>query len=577
MNKEEFILKCKELNIEITDVIYSKLYTYFELLVSWNKKFNMTNILDEKDVFLLHFYDSLCLIKAFNYNEELSLCDFGTGAGFPGMIIALLFKNISVTLIESNQKKCMFLNEVKNQLDISNTSDENLILDENQSIIIENPQEKIDESSSESLESPEVIENQDSEEHLSLMINPENYESPDYVEFLPLIKENEIDLDFLEEEQNEDTIEELYEESNEIIIEESSEENIFEFDDTSVSDENDNIIENSLEETQTEEIIENQIADDSELIGDNTENSENVIQENQDSQIENTQNNENIEQDPLTEPLIEDFLPETEDIPLEEIFSPDESFVPLEPEETFDIKENRSMVMNNNQKLLVSFPGTGWIYLGDEYNSDILIFDKRDIYEDGTDFTLKSNNSGTALLHFFKQDLLTNEPINDYLLVTVNPKKGKLETIEAPEFTYSDFEEEIQEEYYEEEYFDYGIIEDEPEVMFFTDDSFTFIDENIDTKEVLDLGQAFLDDEMYIEALDQIDYYFTILGDETDEYTDYALFMKGQLLEKNTPIRNIKESLTAYKTLVENYPDSKYWNQSKERAVYLERFYFSVR
>lgn len=469
------------------------------------------------------------------------------------------------------------LETTENQLDISNTSDENLILDENQSIIIENPQEKIDESSSESLESPEVIENQDSEEHLSLMINPENYESPDYVEFLPLIKENEIDLDFLEEEQNEDTIEELYEESNEIIIEESSEENIFEFDDTSVSDENDNIIENSLEETQTEEIIENQIADDSELIGDNTENSENVIQENQDSQIENTQNNENIEQDPLTEPLIEDFLPETEDIPLEEIFSPDESFVPLEPEETFDIKENRSMVMNNNQKLLVSFPGTGWIYLGDEYNSDILIFDKRDIYEDGTDFTLKSNNSGTALLHFFKQDLLTNEPINDYLLVTVNPKKGKLETIEAPEFTYSDFEEEIQEEYYEEEYFDYGIIEDEPEVMFFTDDSFTFIDENIDTKEVLDLGQAFLDDEMYIEALDQIDYYFTILGDETDEYTDYALFMKGQLLEKNTPIRNIKESLTAYKTLVENYPDSKYWNQSKERAVYLERFYFSVR
>lgn len=469
------------------------------------------------------------------------------------------------------------LETTENQLDISNTSDENLILDENQSIIIENPQEKIDESSSVSLELPEVIENQDSEEHLSLMINPENYESPDYVEFLPLIKENETDLDFLEEEQNEDTVEEPNEESNEIIIEESSEENIFEFDDTSVSDENDNIIENSLEETQTEEIIENQIADDSELIGDNTENSENVIQENQDSQIEDSKNNENIEQEPLTEPLTEDFLPETEDIPLEEIFSPDESFVPLEPEETFDIKENRSMVMNNNQKLLVSFPGTGWIYLGDEYNSDILIFDKRDIYEDGTDFTLKSNNSGTALLHFFKQDLLTNEPINDYLLVTVNPKKGKLETIEAPEFTYSDFEEEIQDEYYEEEYFDYGIIEDEPEVMFFTDDSFTFIDENIDTKEVLDLGQAFLDDEMYIEALDQIDYYFTILGDETDEYTDYALFMKGQLLEKNTPIRNIKESLTAYKTLVENFPDSKYWNQSKERAVYLERFYFSVR
>lgn len=465
----------------------------------------------------------------------------------------------------------------ENQLNISNPPEDNLILDENQSTIIENPEEKIDESSNESLESPEIDENQDSEEHLALMINPENYESPDYVEFLPLIKETETDLDSIEEDLKEDTNEEPKEEFNEIILEEILEDNSFQIDENSVSKENENILENLQEETQTEEITENQIADDSEPIGDNTENSENVIQENQDSQIEDSKNNENIEQEPLTEPLIEDFLPETEDIPLEEIFSPDESFVPLEPEETFDIKENRSMVMNNNQKLLVSFPGTGWIYLGDEYNSDILIFDKRDIYEDGTDFTLKSNNSGTALLHFFKQDLLTNEPINDYLLVTVNPKKGKLETIEAPEFTYSDFEEEIQDEYYEEEYFDYGIIEDEPEVMFFTDDSFTFIDENIDTKEVLDLGQAFLDDEMYIEALDQIDYYFTILGDEIDEYTDYALFMKGQLLEKNTPIRNIKESLAAYKTLVKNFPDSKYWNQAKERAIYLERFYFSVR
>ena len=407
------------------------------------------------------------------------------------------------------------------------------------------------------------------------MINPENYESPDYVEFLPLIKETETEteLDFIEEELKEDTSEEPKEEFNEIILEEIPEENSFQIDESSVSEENENILENLQEETQTEEITENQIADESELIADNIVNYEFVNQETEDSKIENTQNYENVEQ----EPLIEDFLPETEDIPLEEIFSPDENFVPLEPEETVEIKENRSMVMNNNQKLLVSFPGTGWIYLGDEYNSDIFIFDKRDIYEDSTDFTLKSNNSGTALLHFFKQDLLTNEPINDYLLVTVNPKKGKLETIEAPEFTYSDFEEEIQEEYYEEEYFDYGIIEDEPEVMFFTDDSFIFMDENIDTKEVLDLGQAFLDDEMYIEALDQIDYYFAVLGENTDEYTDYALFMKGQLLEKNTPIRNIKESLTAYKTLVKNFPDSKYWNQAKERAIYLERFYFSVR
>lgn len=121
MTKEEFIINCKNLSIEITEEIYSKLYKYFELLVEWNNRFNMTSILEEKEVFLLHFYDSLCLNKI-NLNEINSLCDFGTGAGFPGMVIALVYPNIEVTLVESNNKKCTFLEEVKQQLNIKNVS-----------------------------------------------------------------------------------------------------------------------------------------------------------------------------------------------------------------------------------------------------------------------------------------------------------------------------------------------------------------------------------------------------------------------------------------------------------------------
>ena len=121
MTKEEFIINCKNLSIEITEEIYSKLYKYFELLVEWNSRFNMTSILEEKEVFLLHFYDSLCLNKI-NLNEVNSLCDFGTGAGFPGMVIALVYPNIEVTLVESNNKKCTFLEEVKQQLNIKNVS-----------------------------------------------------------------------------------------------------------------------------------------------------------------------------------------------------------------------------------------------------------------------------------------------------------------------------------------------------------------------------------------------------------------------------------------------------------------------
>lgn len=120
MIKEEFIKYCKDLGILINEDLYSKLYRYYELLVEWNSKFNMTTILEEKDVFLLHFYDSLCLIKAIDLNKKQTLCDFGTGAGFPGLVLGLVFGDLEITLVESNTKKCQFLNYVCNELSISN-------------------------------------------------------------------------------------------------------------------------------------------------------------------------------------------------------------------------------------------------------------------------------------------------------------------------------------------------------------------------------------------------------------------------------------------------------------------------
>lgn len=120
MNKEEFIKKCKDLNIEIDEELYNKFMIYYTTLVEWNNKFNMTAIIKKEDVFLLHFYDSLCLIKAVELKDNLSLCDFGTGAGFPGIVLSIVFNNLKVTLVESNKKKCLFLETIKNKLNLKN-------------------------------------------------------------------------------------------------------------------------------------------------------------------------------------------------------------------------------------------------------------------------------------------------------------------------------------------------------------------------------------------------------------------------------------------------------------------------
>ena len=121
MNKNVFVLECKKLGIEITDEIINKLDLYQKELVEWNSKFNLTTILNEEEVYLKHFYDSLCLVKATDLNNK-SICDFGTGAGFPGMVIAIIFNNSNVTLIESNSKKISFLENLKEKLNLNNVT-----------------------------------------------------------------------------------------------------------------------------------------------------------------------------------------------------------------------------------------------------------------------------------------------------------------------------------------------------------------------------------------------------------------------------------------------------------------------
>ena len=118
MNKEEFINEVKKLGIEVSEDKLNKLERYYELLISENEKINLTAITKKEEVYLKHFYDSLTLNKAINLKEIKTLCDVGTGAGFPGIVLKIVFPNINITLIDSLQKRVNYLNEVIKELEL---------------------------------------------------------------------------------------------------------------------------------------------------------------------------------------------------------------------------------------------------------------------------------------------------------------------------------------------------------------------------------------------------------------------------------------------------------------------------
>jgi len=116
MNKDEFKKFVLELGIDISDDKISLLDKYYDLLIAWNEKINLTAITLKEQVYLKHFYDSLTLVKIIDLNKENSFCDIGTGAGFPGIVIKIFFPHLKVTLIDSLNKRVKFLELVIREL-----------------------------------------------------------------------------------------------------------------------------------------------------------------------------------------------------------------------------------------------------------------------------------------------------------------------------------------------------------------------------------------------------------------------------------------------------------------------------
>ena len=122
MNINEFKEEVEKLGILVTDENISKLEKYADLLKEWNEKINLTAITEKNQVFLKHFYDSLTLIKAIDLSQVHSLCDLGTGAGFPGVVLKIFFPNLKLTLVDSLNKRIKFLEIVISKLGLDNVT-----------------------------------------------------------------------------------------------------------------------------------------------------------------------------------------------------------------------------------------------------------------------------------------------------------------------------------------------------------------------------------------------------------------------------------------------------------------------
>jgi len=119
-NRDIFVNDLKELGISITDKQLQQFIDYYELLVDWNSRMNLTSITEYGEVIKKHFVDSVSLISFYDFSKVESIIDVGTGAGFPGIPLKIMLPDISVLLLDSLNKRVNFLNHVIENISLEN-------------------------------------------------------------------------------------------------------------------------------------------------------------------------------------------------------------------------------------------------------------------------------------------------------------------------------------------------------------------------------------------------------------------------------------------------------------------------
>jgi 16S rRNA (guanine527-N7)-methyltransferase len=117
---EQFEANMREKGITLSRDQLDQFEMYYETLVEWNEKMNLTALTDKAEVYLKHFYDSITASFYFDFTKPFHLCDVGAGAGFPSIPLKIVFPHIEVTIVDSLNKRISFLNHLANVLKLEN-------------------------------------------------------------------------------------------------------------------------------------------------------------------------------------------------------------------------------------------------------------------------------------------------------------------------------------------------------------------------------------------------------------------------------------------------------------------------
>lgn len=321
------------------------------------------------------------------------------------------------------------------------------------------------------------------------------------------------------------------------------------------------------------------------------------------SEEENPQTDENLE-------LNENSMENQENLPQngQEPESKDELSEEIEEEEPKENTEqtesnpqktpSRSMTAKNNQYVDIIYPGRGWIYMGEDEGKDqILRYFGRKLGTENTTFTLRTTKSGETVLHFYKNDVLKGEYIDDYLEIKVLEESAKPnERAKAPSYEESvpqkpvrlEKKAETQEETQKTD--EIKNIEEKTsdnEQKLSSQDE-TNLKKNdvsnevsrpeqkknlkIDTKNLLEQAKKDFEAKSYAQALSEVQQYLDTQNTRIDE----ALFLQGQILEADSEVKNIKSAIDSYNSLIKNYPASTFWQEANRRKIYLNRYYVNI-